>query len=123
MFLWAIKELLMNYERLFLLSLLITLIVEVPVVFLIGHYIYKISEKWNIIFSGIISSVLTLPYFWFILPVFISNRTTYIIIGESTIIFVEALIYFKILKLKFSQAFLVSLIANIASILIGLILM
>ena len=111
----------MSYEILFLYSLIITLAVEVPVVFLLVKYLYKNTDKWGIVFAGIISSTLTLPYFWFILPYFVTDRFIYIFIGESTIILVEAFIYFRLLKLKFKQALFVSIIANLASILVGLI--
>ena len=113
----------MIYEQLFLYALLITLISEVFVVFFILRYKYKNYNNSDIVFAGIISSTLTLPYFWFILPEFITDRIIYIIVGESAIILIEAFIYFYLLKLKFSQALIVSLIANIASILIGLIVM
>lgn len=110
----------MAYEQMFLNALFLTLITEVPVVFIAVRYLYKIKDNFNIIFAGIISSILTLPYFWFILPYFISNRMLYIILGESSIVLIEAFIYYKILKLKFSQALIISFIANLASVLIGL---
>lgn len=112
----------MSYEQSFLNSLFITLIIEVPIVFFLAYYIYRKTEKFNIILSGIIASTLTLPYFWFILPSYISNRSFFIIIGELVIILVEAFIYHKFLKLKFMQAFFVSLIANIVSMSMGLII-
>lgn len=110
----------MSYEVLFLYSLIITLTVEVPVVFLLVKYLYKNTDKWGIVFAGIISSTLTLPYFWFILPAFITNRFIYIFIGEAVIIFIEAFIYFRLLKLRFYQALFVSFVANLASVLVGL---
>jgi hypothetical protein len=113
----------MIYEQLFLYALLATLLTEVLVVLLILRYRYKNYNNISIIFSGVISSALTLPYFWFILPVFISDRMIYIIVGEVMIILIEAFIYFYLLRLKFSQALIVSLIANIVSILVGLIVM
>lgn len=111
----------MAYEQSFLISLLVTLLIEIPVVFFLVYYIYKRKEKFDIIFSGILASVLTLPYFWFILPFYISDRITYIVLGELGVIIIETFIYFKILKLNFKQALFVSLIANLVSTLIGLI--
>lgn len=112
----------MAYEISFLYSLFITLLIEVPIVFFFVHYLYKKLEKWNIVFVGIITSTLTLPYFWFILPMYISDRTFYILVGESIIILIEAFIYFRSLKLKIGQALLISLIANLTSVLVGLII-
>ena len=111
----------MSYEGIFLHSLVLTLIVEVPVVFLFCRYVYKLVDNWNVIIVAILASALTLPYFWFILPGYISDRTLYVIVGESVIVLVEAIIYHRLLKLKIGQALLVSLIANLASILVGLI--
>lgn len=110
----------MSYEVSFLYSLLITLIVEVPILFFLVHYLYKKLEKWNIVFVGIIASTLTLPYLWFILPMYIPDRTFYILVGELIIILIEAFIYFRLLKLKIGQALLISLVANLASVLAGL---
>ena len=114
----------MLYEQKFLLSLLLTLIAEVPVVFVLVRYIYKYKNIGisTIIFVGILASVLTLPYLWFVLPAFVSNRTLYIILGETLVILVEAIIYYKLLKLKPLDAFIISLIANIVSIILGLLL-
>ena len=111
----------MIYEQKFLLALFFTLISEVPVVFFLVKYFlkYKDLKIPTIIFVGILASVLTLPYLWFILPAFVVNRITYLIVGESLVVLVEAIIYFKLLKLKVIDAFVVSLIANIASIILG----
>lgn len=111
----------MNYEQSFLISLLITLLIEVPVVFFVVYSIYKRKEKFGIIFSGILASVLTLPYFWFILPYYISDRITYIVLGELAVIIIEAFIYFRLLKLNLRQAIFISFLANLASTLIGLV--
>jgi|SRR3989338_4925151 len=112
----------MSYEQKFLFSLLLTLIVEIPVAVLLVKYFFKDKEIKisKIVFTGFVASTLTLPYFWLILPIYISNRGLYIFISEASIIFIEAIIYNQFLKLKFSKAFVVSLIANIASILLGL---
>lgn len=110
----------MSYEQSFLYSLFLTLLIEVPIVYFLVQYLYKKNEKGDILIAGIISSVLTLPYFWFILPAFVSNRIVYIILGESVIILIEAFIYHRLLKLKFTQALFVSLVANLASALFGL---
>lgn len=113
----------MSYENYFLNSLILTLIVEIPILYIYVKYIIKNSENLNSIFVGIIASCLTLPYLWFILPVYISDRISYLIIGELAIVLVEAIIYFKLLKLKFGQAFLISLVANALSVFVGMMIM
>ena len=112
----------MPYEQKFLFSLLLTLAVEVPVAILLVKYFYKQEEIKisKIIFVGLVASALTLPYFWFVLPFYISNRIVYIFIGEGAIVLIEAFIYYQFLQLKFSRALIMSLIANIMSVVLGL---
>ncbi len=112
----------MSYEQKFLFSLLLTLIVEIPVAVLLVKHFFKDKEIKipKIVFTGFIASALTLSYFWLVLPIYISNRGLYIFIGEASIILIEAIIYKQFLELKLPKAFTVSLIANIASILLGL---
>lgn len=114
----------MMYEQKFLLSLLLTLITEVPVVFIFVRYIYKYRDIKipTIIFVGILASVLTLPYLWFVLPAFIFDRIIYLILGETLVVLIEAIIYFKLFKLKLLDAFIVSLLANIVSAVLGLLI-
>jgi hypothetical protein len=113
----------MLYQTKFLISLLVTLIIEISVLFLILRFSYKnkkISTK-KIISVGIIASALTLPYLWFVLsPYLLSNY--YIYFGEVFVFLIEALIYNQILNLKFKNALLVSLVCNIFSFVIGLII-
>lgn len=113
----------MTYEKQFLLSLLITLTIEVPVVSLVVRYKYKILNNFNTIFVSFVSTILTLPYFWFILPIYINNRTGYLMIGEIAIILIEAFIYYRLLKISFKKALGVSILANVISFLIGIILL
>jgi len=82
----------MSYEQKFLFSLLLTLIVEIPVAVLLVKYFFKDKEIKisKIVFTGFVVSTLTLPYFWLILPFYISNRGLYICIGEASIILIEA---------------------------------
>jgi hypothetical protein len=113
-----------EYEQFFLFSLLLTLAVEIPVAVLLIKSVFKDKETkiLKIVFTGFIASALTLPYFWLILPIYISNRDLYIFIGEASIIFLEAIIYNQFLRLSLPKAFIVSLVANIASIFLGLII-
>jgi hypothetical protein len=114
----------MLYEQKFLFSLLLTLIVEILIAIFLVKYLYKLEEIKisKIVLVGLVASGLTLPYFWFVLPIYISSRSLYIFIGELLIFFIEAIIYNQFLKLKLSKAFVVSLVANIASIFLGLVI-
>jgi hypothetical protein len=111
------------YERVFLLSLCATLAVEVPIVFLIAWYKYKIRDWSSILFTGFLATILTLPYLWFVLPAFLADRITYLIVGEVLVFVVEALVYHKVLRVSFKRAFVLSFISNMASAILGLVLL
>ena len=114
----------MFYEQKFLLSLLLTLAVEIPTVLILLRFFYKekLIKTPKVILAGFIASALTLPYFWFILPSYISDRGLYIIIGESLIVLIEMFLYNQLLNLNLKKAFVISFTANALSILIGLLM-
>lgn len=109
----------MNYETLFLIGLLKTLIVEISVLILFFKYIFKKKITSKLFIVGFIASTLTLPYLWFVLPSLLSMFYL-ILLGELLVIFIEAYIYNQFLNLDFKKALYLSLIANISSIIIGL---
>lgn len=111
----------MSHEQLFLVSLFVTIFTEVVVICVLNKYIYKTFKYKDLAFAGVVASLLTLPYLWFVLPAFLFSRLIYIFVGEILVFIIEAIIYYKILKVKWSQSIVMSLIANIVSILIGLI--
>ncbi len=113
----------MLFETKFLISLFITLIIEVPILLFLIKFFYKIKKipLKKIISVGIISSALTLPYLWFVFPPYILSNY-YIYIGEILILCIEAYIYNQFLELKISKSFLISFICNIISFVIGLII-
>lgn len=110
------------YEKAFLLALLVTVIIEAPIIFLISWYKYKIHDWLNILFVVLLASFLTLPYLWFVLPAFISNRVVYLIVGEVLVFFTELIIYYKVLKISFNGAFVLSFTSNTISAILGLFL-
>jgi hypothetical protein len=112
----------MLYETRFLISLLVTLIIEVPILLFILKFLYKNRKSLQKIISvGLVASTLTLPYLWFVFPPYILSNY-YIYVGEFLVILFESLIYMQFLELKFSKAFLISLICNVVSFLIGVII-
>ncbi len=111
------------YEKAFLLSLCLTLAIEVPIVFLIAWCKYKIRNWHNVLFAGFLATTLTLPYLWFVLPAFVGDRVTYLIVGESLVFIVETLIYYKVLNISSGRAVALSFVANTASAILGLILL
>lgn len=111
----------MSYEVEFLYALLLTLIIEVPLILVIIKYLYKKLEIRipQIIFISALASILTLPYLWFIFPAFIFNRGYYIFWGELFAVLVEAIIYKQLFKIKLREALIISLLANAGSFFLG----
>jgi len=112
----------MLYETLFLISLLLTLIIEISILFVFVKYVFKLKIKSvKIIFIGFLASALTLPYLWFVLPPYI-NVSYYVYTGEILVFLFEALVYNQLLNIKINKSLLISFIANLASFVIGLII-
>ncbi len=113
----------MLYETKFFFSLLLTSLVEIPIVFVIVRYVFERGKKkTNPIFLlvvAFIASALTLPYLWFALHPYIDARL-YVIWGEFWVFVVESLIYWRLLRIKLWEACIVALVANVASYGIGL---
>jgi len=114
----------MSYEISFLKSLLTTIAFETAVLYIIAKRNYfNLNIKTAIaIFAGILASCTTLPYLWFIFPVFIKNKLAYIILSELTAVFAESLILKVIFKTSYSKALLISFLMNTISYSVGFIL-
>jgi hypothetical protein len=69
-----------------------------------------------------LASFATIPYLWYILPLFWRGYTL-IFIGEGLVAIVEMVILKNILKIDWSKALMFSLIANVASFLVGLLVL
>lgn len=112
------------YEYTFLKALFLTIIIESEVIFLLTKYLLKKElSNASIAVAGALPSFATLPYLWFVLPVFfIGHHTLFIIVGEFLVFILEALILYKLLDVKIQEAFLLSLVANLASYAFGLLL-
>jgi hypothetical protein len=111
----------MSYEEDFLFALLLTLVIEIPLVFIVLRYLYKKSglKVSQIIFISALASILTLPYLWFVFPAFVLYQRYYIFFGELLVVFAEAIIYWRLFKIKLWEAFILSLIANAGSFFLG----
>lgn len=109
----------MEFIYYFLLSLLVTELLEFPVVLLFYTLIIKKKPNFQVIFTALLTSVLTIPYIWFVLPDLITFGN-YILIGEIIVIIVEAIIYYVYLRIPISKSLILSLIANAISYFIGL---
>lgn len=112
----------MSYGVHFLLSLLLTLLVEIPVLFVVARYLLRIKVKAKeILYWGGFVNLFSLPYLWFVFPLFISSHN-YIYVGECLVVLIELVIFAKVLKINFSRSFVLSLMANFTSYLAGILL-
>lgn len=106
----------MIYEYRFLLSLITTIVIEAIVLVL---SLYKKRPLRKILFVNGITSSLTLPYLWFIYPLFISNHFWYVLSGEIIVVIIEAIILKELLGLYALESLKISFIANLVSYVIG----
>lgn len=111
----------MEYEFNFLKALLLTIVVETVILYLLFYTLLKKDKpaNWLLLITGIVTSMATLPYLWFIIPIFIHSKLWYNLVCESLAVGVESVIILALLRIKFSKALLVSLICNMASYGIG----
>lgn len=115
----------MNYEYLFLQSLLLTIVFETATLFMLFTTIFK-TEKvkpLHILFCGWICSFATLPYLWFIAPLFLQTKVLYLTIGELSVTLLESVIIWGVLRISLRRAAIASFACNAISFLLGLLIM
>jgi hypothetical protein len=114
------------FEVRFLIAAGITVIVETAVILCIIRLGFKIGASkvsWGrILFAGFFASFATLPYLWFVLPAFIHSYALMVAFGELGVFLLEAGAYVFLLNLPAGRTLILSFAANIASILVGLLL-
>lgn len=108
----------MIYETRFLVALVATSVIEVPLVFV---FVRKSIKWWRILLGAFLASALTLPYLWFVLAPYVDGRH-YILTGEILVFLIEGFLYWQIFPIKWWKAFAISLVANTASYFVGPIL-
>jgi hypothetical protein len=115
----------MLYEYKFLISLLLTIIVEIISLFILIKFFFKKEKIKNqiLFFAGFLCSFATLPYLWFIIPLLVKTRLPYILIGEIFVVLIESFIIFFMLKINYKKSIIISFICNIISFLLGLLLL
>lgn len=100
-----------------------TILIETIFLLLLVKIIFKKwlpkAQVFDIIFTGIISSSLTIPYLWFIYPVYFSGN---LFVGEILVVLVESLVIAKLLNLNIKRSLLVSFVCNLISFLFGLLI-
>ena len=113
-----------SYEQLFLYALFFTVAVETAALFLCARILFKMKRKDApdalLLFCGIALSCATLPYVWFIFPMF-TNGAVYVASAELFAFAAEAVGYKFLLRVGWRRAAELSFICNAASFLLGLV--
>jgi hypothetical protein len=114
----------MLYETYFLLALVTTWAVEIPILIALIRFAFrdKSLPLARIIGTGALCTALTLPYLWFVLPPYV-DAAYYVLIGEALVFLVEAIILNRLLGLALPRALICSFVMNAASFLLGLYLL
>ncbi len=118
------NKILMHYEINFLKSLLLTVSIETLVLLILNKTRVLINnQKISILLiTGITASAATLPYFWFIFPLFIKTKLLYHLSSEISAVLLETFIILGFLRISYKKAFLVSLATNAVSYSLGLLI-
>ena len=117
---------LVNNNRLvkFLIAWILTIIIETIILFVIAKLFRKEEQisNWRLIFAWIFASTITLPLLRFVLPLFINDGVEYMVIWESLVTLIEIFILKYRLKISRWKAISVSVVCNLCSFLIWLLL-
>lgn len=114
----------MLYETRFLLALVTTWTIEIPILIALIRVVFrdKTLPLTKIIGTGALCTAFTLPYLWFILPPYV-DAAYYVQIGETLVFLVEAFILNRLLGLRPAVALVCSFVMNMASFLLGFVLL
>ena len=111
----------MLYETQFLLALVTTWAIEIPVLIVLIRFVFRNTTLplGRITGIGALCTALTLPYLWFILPPYV-DAAYYPLIGEILVSLFEAFILYRLLGVSRNVALVCSSLMNAASFILGL---
>lgn len=105
------------YEVEFVYALLLTISLEMITIYATSRWLFK--SPLNIketLYGGILPSFATLPYVWFILPIFfIGHYHLYVWVAEISVTLIETVIIHQLLSRTLKDSFILSFCANLAS--------
>ena len=113
------------YTHHFISSLVFTIVLETIIVFLLLRYVFKNTKvsTGRMIFGGLFASFATIPYVWFVFPSLLNwSRATSLWVSEPTVFVLEAIFYRSLFQTDWKTSFILSLVANVASYVLGPIL-
>ena len=108
----------------FCIAWILTILIETLVLFVIAKLFRKNNQISNLrlLLVWILASTVTLPLLWFVLPLFIVDEICYIIVWELLVTLIEVFIIKYWLKISWWKAVLASVVCNLCSFLIWLII-
>lgn len=114
-----------NNNRLvkFLVAWILTILIETIVLFAIAKLFRKEEQisNWRLILTWIFASTITLPLLRFVLPLFIKDGVEYMIIWELLVTIIEVFIIKYWLKISRWKAILASIMCNVFSFIVWII--
>ncbi len=108
----------------FWIAWILTVLIETIILFAIAKLFRKKDKisSWRLLLIWILASTITLPLLRFVLPLFIKDGVEYIVIWELLVMLIEIFIIKYWLKVSRWKAILASIICNLCSYLIGLLI-
>ena len=109
----------------FLIARILTILIETIVLFIISKLFRKNDQisNWRILLIWILASTITLPLLRFVLPLFILDVIEYTIIWELSVTLIEIFIIKYWLKVSRGRAMIASILCNLCSYLLGLLIL
>ena len=104
---------------------LLTILIEILVLFVIVKLFFKKDQISNlrILLVWILASTITLPLLRFVLPLFIKDGVEYTVIWEVLVTLIEIFIIKYWLKISRWKAILVSILCNLCSYILGIVIL
>ena len=108
----------------FWIAWILTVLIETIILFVIAKLFRKKDQisNWILILIWILASTITLPLLRFVLPLFIKDGVEYTVIWELLVTLIEIFILKYWLKVSRWKAILASIICNLCSYLLGLLI-
>jgi uncharacterized membrane-anchored protein len=109
--------------RLFLAYLVLTILLETPVLYATIRRFFKLpageASAIRIVLTACVASFATYPYVWYVCPDLIADRSAALVFAELLAVLVEAVIIGGFLRLAFARALLASLLCNLTTLVLG----
>jgi hypothetical protein len=107
----------------FLIALAVTVVVETAVLVAAVRLLVREGgpSTARLLVAGFLASSWSLPYFWFLLPRFVSGAA-YVPVGECLVTLGEAVVLRFVLNVRYRTGLCLSVLCNAASWLSGLVL-